>query len=346
MVAYIHIICGRSKAYMEKKKKVIASLISFAVIFAALLLIATFFDLQISRFLTKGILEPGMYDTNNSFGAFFEIVGDSPVEIMLAFAIDIIFVYAFRFKEGAAKKVLLIISGIFSVVPGFVLSLIVFDRVKPHVLYGVDAELSTGAYLQLTYLFFGVVFAVLGILAVNNFSDESIKKLLRFAVATIVFAAVSTIAINLGIKEIFGRMRFRAMNVNPDDETIGFAAYSRWYEIKGHTVSDETMMKAFGHTDANKSFPSGHTGAAGTSYALIMLNSVLKPQKKSVRAAMWILPVTFTGLVALSRIMVGAHFMSDVLMGGTLSFVLMIIAREIIVLKGENLKVLKSGGKK
>ena len=170
------------------------------------------------------------------------------------------------------------------------------------------------------------------------------RNLLPYLVSVIILRLAlsipGTIGINLGFKDIFGRMRFRAMNVRPDDDTIGFAAFSRWYEIKGHAVSDDLMMQVFGHTDANKSFPSGHTGAAGTSYALIMLNSTLQPKSKSVRALFWLLPVLFTGLVAVSRMMVGAHFFSDVLIGGTFSFVLMIIAREIFIFKGANLKAL------
>ncbi len=328
------------KKINEQRKRVIASLLLFSGIFAALLLVATFYDLQISRFLTKGILAPGKYDTNNSFGAFFEIIGDSPVEIVLAFAIDILFVYALRFLSKAKRAILMAVSGVFSVVAGYVLCTIVFNRLKPHVLFGMSVELTKGLYLNLTFLFFGILFAVLGILAVNNFSDEALRSLVKFAVATIVFAAVSTIAINLGFKDAFGRMRFRAMNVNPNDDVLGFSAFSRWYELKGHSVSDDVMMAAFGHTDANKSFPSGHTGAAGVSYALIMLNSTLKPESKRVRAAFWIIPVVFTGTVALSRIMVGAHFMSDVLMGGTFSFVLMIISREIFIFKGSNIKSL------
>ena len=71
---------------MTRRKNVIISVLSFCAVFTALLLTATFFDLQIDRFLTKGVLEPGQYDTNNTFGAFFEIIGDSPVEIMLAFS--------------------------------------------------------------------------------------------------------------------------------------------------------------------------------------------------------------------------------------------------------------------
>ena len=331
---------------LSTKKKTVISIILFCTVFAVLLITATFFDLQISRILTKGVLAPGQYNTNNTFGTFFEIIGDSPVEIMLGFSIDILFVYAFRILKKTKRAVLMTVAGAFSVVPGFVLSLIVFDRLKPHLLFNTDAQLTTGAYLYITYLFFGVLFSILGILAVNNFSDETLKRLVRFAVATIVFGAVSTIAINLGFKDAFGRLRFRAMNVNPEDDILGFSAFSRWYEIKGRSISDELMMSVFGHTDANKSFPSGHTGAAGTSYALIMLNSTLCPKKKSTRVLFWVIPVLFTGTVALSRIMVGAHFMSDVLMGGTLSFVLMIISREIFILKGSSLSALGITGAK
>ena len=325
---------------ITEKTTVLTSLALFCAVFAALLLIATFYDLEISRLLTRGVLAPGEYDTNNAFGAFFEIIGDSPVEILLAFSIDILFVYAFRLCTKAKRIILMTVAGAFSVVPGYVFCLIVFNRIKPHILYGSDAQLTSGAFLHLTFLFFGVLFAVLGILAVNNFSDDSLKVLVRFAVATIVFAAVSTIAINLGFKDAFGRLRYRAMNVNPGDPLTGFPAYSRWYELKGHSVSNELMMSVFGHTDANKSFPSGHTGAAGTSYALIMLNATLKPEKKSVRALFWLIPIAFTGLVAVSRIVVGAHFMSDVLMGGTFSFVLMMFFGEIFIFKGADIKSL------
>ena len=46
----------------------------------------------------------------------------------------------------------------------------------------------------------------------------------------------------------------------------------------------------------------------------------------------------FTGIVAVSRMVVGAHFFSDVLMGGTISFLSVMLFREIFILKGANLK--------
>ena len=98
------------------------------------------------------------------------------------------------------------------------------------------------------------------------------------------------------------------------------------------------MMTFFGTTDACKSFPSGHTCAAGMSYGLIMLADSLGIKSKGKRAALWICPILFTGIVAVSRIVVGAHFFSDVLMGGTISFLSVMLFREIFILKGANLK--------
>jgi hypothetical protein len=44
--------------------------------------------------------------------------------------------------------------------------------------------------------------------------------------------------------------------------------------------------------------------------------------------------VAFVGIVAFSRIVAGAHFMSDVLFGGTIAFVSAMLMREIFVCKG------------
>ena len=73
-------------------------------------------------------------------------------------------------------------------------------------------------------------------------------------------------------------------------------------------------------------------------YALIMLPDVLGTRNKGLRALCWIFPVLFTGIVAISRIVVGAHFFSDVLMGGTIAFVCMMFAREAVIFRFSHFK--------
>ena len=312
----------------------------FLLVFGGLLAVAAFYDLRLDAFLTRSALAPGQYYTNQVFGTFFEIVGDSPVELFLAFAIDVIFVWSLRFTRGKKRAALLCVSGVFAAVPGYVLCLICHNRMTPHLLLGTGTAAASGAYLHLTFAFLGLLLDLTGLLAVNSLPDDAIARLIRFAVATVVFASLSTILVNLGLKDLFPRLRFRAMNLRPDDPVYGFDAFARWYEFGKNSFDRETLVTVYGTADAAKSFPSGHTAAAGVSYALIMLSDALRPKRRAVRAALWLIPIAFTGTVAVSRMLVGAHFLSDTLCGGTLSFLLMLAAREVILLRGQNVRTL------
>lgn len=326
---------------MTTKKKTIISVILFIIIFGGILTVATFYDLQINQFLTQKSLAAHTYNTNDPFGAFFEVIGDCPVKLMLAFAFSLFFINAKRNMKGKKQTAVMILTAALTMVANFVFVMGVMDYIKPILIKDDSSyELAGGAFLTFVYLFIAAILSALALLAANNIGDESIKKLFKFAVATVVIAAIPTILVNLVLKDPIGRIRFRAMNMYPDDETYGFKAFARWYEINGQWIPKETMSALFGTTDALKSCPSGHTSAAGTIYALTLLNDCLDIKSKKVRAFNWIFPIAYTGTVALSRMVVGAHFLSDVLLGGTLTFVTMIITREVM-LKGEHIKSLK-----
>lgn len=323
---------------MTQKKRAVVSIVLFAVIFASLLITATFTDFQVSSILTSKALAGHTYYTNDAFGAAFESFGCTPIYLVLAFSFQIFFWYGFRSKKFSLglKTVVSGVSLALSVVANFVL----FNETMGYILRHLEMEgAASEGYLIITEAFITAVVSFLGLFAVRNFSDESIEKLVRFAIAAIYLTAVSTLMINL-IKNPVGRIRFRAMNMYPGDEKCGFANFARWYEVNGQWIPKDEMITLFGTSDALRSFPSGHTSEAGCSYALIMLNDALGIKNKKVRTILWILPILFTGTVAVSRIVVGAHFFSDVLVGGTISFVCMIILREIFICKGSNVKLL------
>ena len=74
-------------------------------------------------------------------------------------------------------------------------------------------------------------------------------------------------------------------------------------------------------------------------YVFICLPDINKKYDNVVgRFLCWLLPTVFTGLVAISRIMVGAHYFSDVLFGGTIVYLGVIIGREIFIFKGAHIK--------
>lgn len=326
---------------MTRKNKTLISVIAFVLIFGALLTVATFYDLEISKILTRNALAAHTYSTNETtFGVLFEIIGCDAVYFLIAFAVHILFWYGVRVKKGTAGIILAFAATATAVGDYYVLASDTFGYIKTHLTISSGASLDKGMFLNATYAFFAVLFTFLGTMAARNFTEEQTRKLFRFAVAALILSAVPSLLINEVIKEPVGRIRFRAMNLNPDDPTYGFAAFARWYEVNGQWIDDETKREIFGTTDALKSFPSGHTAGAGMSYGVIMLIDALGIKNKKAKAALWICPVVFTGCVAVARIIVGAHFMSDVLVGGTMSFVTMIIVREILICRGANVKAL------
>ena len=328
---------------LSRKKRTIISLILFFLIFGGLLLIATFYDLKINHILTSSSLKDHLYLTNDTFGASFEAFGDSPNYIMLTMAFSLIFIFARRNMKKAGQVVLMAaaLAGTFASLYFWFNS--VLNYIKEHLtMLDRSFELAEGPYLNVIVAFLALVVTFLSVTAANNFNDEAIKKLLRFSIATIIICAVPTAIINLGLKGYVGRIRYRAMDMYPDNPTYGFAAYARWFEHHGQWLSKEEMRELFGTSDALKSFPSGHTASAGCIYALTMLIDSLGIKKKGARIALWVCPIAYTGAVAVSRMVCGAHFLSDVLVGGTLSFVTMILSREFIIDRCEKIKALSS----
>ena len=77
---------------MEKsvsKRNTIISICLFVVIFGALLITATFCDLDISKKLVQ--LQPGQYYTTNMFGAVFACIGSWPAYLFLSAAFAIMY---------------------------------------------------------------------------------------------------------------------------------------------------------------------------------------------------------------------------------------------------------------
>ena len=316
---------------MTKRTKTVLSMLLFVVVFGGLLLTATFYDLQISKMLTADILAEHNYYTNDPFGTVFEILGSGPVYIMIAFAAQILFWHVMRtFTKRGGKELLELLLLAISTISYFAFA----KQSTEYFLEHLNAENMKGeAFVMLIELSLALMATFIATLAVRNFKKESIEKLVMFAFAVLCVAALANILVGI-VKGPVGRMRFRAMNMIGD-----FSRFTPWYVVNGAMEEDE-LIRLFGTTDACRSFPSGHTCAAGMSYCLVMLIPALNIKDKWKKAALWILPIAFTGTVAISRIMVGAHFMSDVLMGGTISFLSMIIFREIFVVKGANVKAL------
>ena len=341
---------------LSLKHKTLISVALFVVIFAGLLVAATFTDLEVSHILTDKALPDGAYLADDFFGVFFEIIGSAAIYVVIAICACILFWFALKVVP---KKPWNYILAVAFFAAGVVAFWFVFSDIYKysieHILrdayvtggnemlrYDLIHELEDkGAFIAVEVLC-ALALNGLCVLTMKNVKVETLKKRIKFVLAFVVMAVVSNVLVMI-IKVPAGRMRYRAMNSTVGQAMGGFDNFTRWYVMTGNNdVFDSKAL--FGYSDGFKSFPSGHTCAAGMVYAFIMLIDVLDIKKTWQKACIWGGTVVATMLVAISRIVVGAHFFSDVLMGGTLAFVSMIIAREIFIFKGAHLKAVFGKG--
>ncbi len=314
---------------LSQKNKIIISISLFLVIFAALIVVGTFFDLELNHLVAKNALAPGEYFADDFFGVFGEFVGAFPVFALIGVCgIILCLAVARKITNKGVKYLLCSVFFVVSVV-GFWYA---FHETLKYVLEHVGAEdFRYNPAFVASKVVFALGLSVTTYLAMKPMSNESIFKLVKFVFASVFALAFANLLVMV-IKVPMGRIRYRAMNYDGD-----FSAFMPWYEVGGQP--SDSVIAGYPADDAFKSFPSGHTCGAGMSYALLLLPSLFN-MSKGKKALCWIVPIVWTGFVGFSRMLVGAHFLTDVTFGGTFAFVGMMIGREIFITKGANIKAL------
>lgn len=167
--------------------------------------------------------------------------------------------------------------------------------------YYIGKHFFVEEYRMAFSLLWGIGFGVAALYAVRfvTVPDEFKRPLFTAAVigAGVMTAQLLTVDI---MKNLWGRVRFRDLLSSGNCD--GFTA---WFVINGK--------------NGNKSFPSGHTAGAGMSYLLMLLPFIDKKREK-YRAVYFWCPFIYTSAVALTRLVMGAHYLSDVTVGGVIAF--------------------------
>ncbi len=350
---------------IANRKKQLLSIGIFLVIFGALVVIASFFDYRISEILVGDGLEGGRYISNNAYGLFFEALGSCPMYLMASVACCVLFWHGYRriskdglkivccivFAVGAFAGVFLTVKDVFSYIGNYVMQETgVLNVLNNMYVYALAAVMSMPT-------------AIFGLLLWGRIKPETNEKLVPW-----VLVILGTMAFYLIVhftKSPQGRARFRAIQAYAYDpsyydnalstelgkdvtsvingETFSFrnwwvqyGSLTDKFEAIGIDEGYKSALEATGlASDVCKSFPSGHTFSAGLTYTLICLPDLVERFKtKGWRIFWYALPVFFTGLVAVSRIVMGAHYMSDVLFGGTCAFVGVIVMRWLVLCGG------------
>lgn len=301
-------------------------------VFVVLAVIAGLYDLAINK---------ALYNPDNLYGQFFARLGELPSYITAPTVGVILFYQGFgKTKQQAllikALAALLVFAGWFYAVGVWFWENFITEELDYSIIYK---------------LFFCAVLTLCSILACAKVDKKLMRKLLVFALFAAIVVALSNIIVQI-MKMLWSRQRFRTMVdseanagliskfVNSGDLYQGF---SHWYKpsfLFKNPLRTEEYMSAYKavDSDAFKSFPSGHTVAASASFALIILPemfSKFRPHKWMF----WTLPAVYTALVGLSRIIMGAHYLSDVVFGGFIGFAVAALTRWVFVSKFQNIVI-------
>lgn len=255
------------------------------------LLIGSFFDYPIAK---------STFHKTSQLGTFFAAYGQVPAMASLSFA-GILLIYA---RPKAQIKALLSGGiGVGLLGMGFLMTTLEAAKYLP----------STPVYLLVGYTF--IMYLIVDGLLFFFVKDASKEELIKFAfvIVFIVFAQMFIITV---LKMLWGRPRMRLLNENA---TVSF---QNWWVI-GSPLKQQLISSGVASSEF-KSFPSSHTASAACLFILCILPR-LNHRLVGKQNYLFYFATIGTMIVAISRVVIGAHFLSDVVIGFSITFAIVLI---------------------
>lgn len=305
---------------IKTKNIIIWSCASF--IFITVAVLGTIYDLQISKLLAD--IQTGQYFTKNIFAIIGETIGENILYVLLVCSFCIIFFYLLRnpLDKKYFNIILLIVMCISSVLICYYCLNNSLEHLSTHTNNSLDNFLSSALGIVSLFLF-SIAITGCALFLFSKIKNENIILLWKWALLVIILSALSN-GIVQGAKLVFERTRYRAMVFSGDTE---FQYYDYWFKLNSNKFNSVSPYAE----DFFKSFPSGHTCAAASSFFLILLPLFLpQTNNKKWKIIFYSTAIIYTFLVALSRLIAGAHFFMDVLIGGFTTIILTIIAYYLV----------------
>lgn len=236
-----------------------------------------------------------LYNQKDVFSKIFAIIGEGPMHIVLVFSFSLLF--KFRSKKSKAIDILL----------GILFALLICFASC----YGGYIVCSQSGISIWYSPLVGLIFALLGVSLSFIVKKDKQKEGVKFALASIAFF-ISMLVVMQVLKISWSRLRFREFDSNLSYEE----QFMPWY------------LPAFKFSMSSKyaSFPSGHVMQA-TGVLFITLFPKLININKKYEFILDIVCVIWVVIVAFTRVVLGAHFTTDVTMGALLSYTIFEVIR-------------------
>lgn len=233
-----------------------------------------------------------LYDRDNWLAILGDYIGELPIYVLYPFSLSICFVY---FRQFTSTRY--IILSFFSVIFTFFTLYICLNRFLDF--------LSLPINLILTLI---ITFALL--YGLHFIKRDTLEKLYHFALIALIVITLVLIC-NQTLKYIWGRYRFHSLYVADN-----LARFTPWYLPQG--------------INGNKSFPSGHASSATTLFLITTLYSLMG-SKKWIKVLLNTLISLIVALICLSRVIYGAHYLTDVTMGFAISFAIFYLTQHFML---------------
>lgn len=244
-----------------------------------------------------------IYNSNSSFGMIFEAIGEFPAAVIATFCT--VSLMLTRNEEKSVKYNLR--TG------GYIILLLLFALMAAM----LPVKYFNGPTVLIPII--ATLYIVISYIIAKKYSSTNREELRNAAIVGVLTFVFVVIAFNL-VKMGWGRERYRHMIA-----TGSFEGFSLWFIPQKLTTDNEFM-----------SFPSGHSANAAIMIWITLIPTFITSLREKKNwfigfSLLWIL------VVPISRIMVGAHFASDVTMGVTITLIIFAIL-ESRYIKKEDIK--------
>ena len=277
---------------MEGENRLPSRIVIFSVAVLIVMMFAcgSVFDWELSELLVDMQSGPALFFT--SFGEYPAAMGLAAAGTMLIMG-----------KNRGLWGIIQVITGAWLILSGAVMAVIL-----PMAYMGLHPAAAAAV---------GSAVTVLTVLSLRSaLSGKDKRFLIRMAVLFILVILLDIVIVNI-IKNVQSRPRMRLIIA---DERVCFL---NWWE-SGRALRD-SLMKAGVSAEEFRSFPSGHSANA----SLIMLFSLI-PASGRKRNLFFMAGVIWTLAVALSRIIMGAHFISDTAAGFAIGLAVFVTLTSIL----------------
>ena len=255
-----------------------------------------------------------LHNEHNAFGIALAAYGQLPVLLCLQIGVALLLLGRNRERKGIG--ILQAVIGVVLFLFGALVNVVMPIEHLEHLPGGRMISLVVGVLLS------GVTF----FLAYRLSRGADRASMIRVATVFILAILVEMVIINV-IKVPWARPRMRLIAIYPE------VTFTPWWAA-GSAIKGAIIEKYSVASNEFRSFPSGHTADAAMAM-LLPLVTLLQTKWQGKERILFYIGAVWGFLVALSRVIVGAHFVSDTMAGFAVALLVVFAAVRLAFRKPE-----------